>query len=137
MFPVKKESGSGNPQQPVDNNGCVVGRGVNDGVIIPGQYIVAFKPASVSARSLSAQKMADISARTLQNHSIKTAALQLSFAGEPGGFVARLSEDEAQRLRADESVSIVEPDRIVALGACFTVVEPSPGHLEHQQSWLW
>lgn len=120
----KKESGSGNPQQPVDNNGCVVGRGVNDGVIIPGQYIVAFKPASVSARSLSAQKMADISARTLQNHSIKTAALQLSFAGEPGGFVARLSEDEAQRLRADESVSIVEPDRIVALGACFTVVEP-------------
>ncbi len=50
--------------------------------------------------------------------------MQGSFNGEPGGFVARLSAAEAAKLRTDESINKVEPDRIVALGSCFTVVEP-------------
>jgi subtilisin family serine protease len=50
--------------------------------------------------------------------------LQQSFAGEPGGFIAKLSEAEAEKLKSDESISVVEPDRVIALGTCFTVVEP-------------
>lgn len=120
----KKDNSGTTLQQPTDNNGCVVGHGTNDGAVIQGQYIIAYKSSAVNARSMSSQRMADISTRTLEDHSIKASALQQSFAGEPGGFVARLSAEEAQQLKLDESISIVEPDRIIALGACFTVVEP-------------
>jgi subtilisin len=120
----KKEKTSSAPQ-PAPIDGCVVGRGVNDGAAIPGKYIIAFKSSSVNARTMSSQRLAEISLQTLENNSIKASALQQSFGGEPGGFIARLSEAEAAKLKTDESISIVEPDRIVALGSCFTVVEPT------------
>lgn len=120
----KKDSTGSTTQQPTDDNGCVVGRGTNDGRIIEGQYIVAYKASSVNARSMTAQKVADISKTTLERHAIRLAALEKSFVGEPGGFVAQLTPAEAQALKSDESISIVEPDRIISLGSCFTVVEP-------------
>jgi subtilisin len=120
----KKEKNTSSVKQQPGQDECVVGRGTNDGKIIQGQYIIAFKPSSVNARTMSSQRMTEISTRTLENNSIKASALQQSFAGEPGGFVARLSEVEAEKLKTDESISVVEPDRIIALGSCFTVAEP-------------
>ncbi len=117
----KSGSGSSNNIQPDE---CVTGRGVNDGAIIQGQYIVAFKSSVVTSKSKPSSWLADFSARMLAKHKIKSSALKKSFGGDRGGFVANLSADEANKLKNDDSVSIVEPDRVIALGSCFTVVEP-------------
>ena len=121
----KKEKTTTTSQQQQPDDECVTGRMAgNNGVVIPGQYIVTYKTSSVNARTMPSGRLMEISTRTLENNSIKASALQQSFAGEPGGFIARLSAEEAARLKNDESISIVEPDRIVALGTCFTVAEP-------------
>ena len=44
--------------------------------------------------------------------------------GQPGGFIATISSEEAGRLSKDESIATIEPDRIISLGTCFTVVAP-------------
>ena len=118
----KKDKTSSTPQQETDE--CVVGRGSGDGAIIQGQYIVTYKSSVVNARTITSERVEEISENALERHSIKETAIQKSFAGELSGFVARLSADEAARLKSDESISIVEPDRVIALGSCFTVVEP-------------
>jgi subtilisin family serine protease len=41
-----------------------------------------------------------------------------------GGFIATISAAEAEMLRHDDAIAAVEPDRIISLGNCFTVVEP-------------
>jgi len=119
----KDKSASVSQQQPEE---CVVGRGANTGAIIPGQYIVSLKSSSTSitTRAMSTDRVAAIGKSILQAHAIRENALQKSFPGEHGGFVAHLSDEEAKALKSDESVDIVEPDRVIALGACFTVVEP-------------
>jgi subtilisin family serine protease len=115
---------SKNDTSNVQPDECVTGRASNDGAIIQGKYIVSYKPASVNARTMSSEKLAEVGRTTLEKNSIRASALEQSFAGEPGGFIASLSEDEAERLKNDASIAIVEPDRIIALGTCFTVVEP-------------
>jgi subtilisin len=117
----KKESTSSNTVQPDE---CVTGRGVNDGAIIQGQYIIILESSDINARSMSSQRIAEISTNVLEKNSIRASALQESFVGESGGFVARLGAEEAERLKSDEAVRIVEPDRIIALGTCFIVAEP-------------
>ena len=118
----KDSSTSSSQQQPADE--CVVGRGSGDGAIIPGQYIISYKSSAINARTISVQRVAEMTEKALERHAIKEAALQNSFAGELSGFVANLSKDEAEKLKTDESIDIVEPDRVIALGSCFTVVEP-------------
>jgi subtilisin len=117
----RKESGNSNSITPDE---CATGRGTRDGAIIEGQYIIAFKSSSVDAKSKSSSWFTEFSSKLLEKHKIKTSALQKSFGGDFAGFVARLSADEASKLKNDDSVSIVEPDRIIALSTCFTVVEP-------------
>jgi subtilisin len=106
-----------------DSNDCVVLRATNDGQIIEGQYIVAYKKIADVTTSSTA-RIAGLSNTVLQRNSIGTASLLRTFTGEPGGFVARLSADEMKRLARDTSVSTIEQDRIIAFGACFQVVEP-------------
>ena len=102
---------------------CAQGRSVADGDIIDGQYIVAYDPG-VGARGLSAKSLGDLGADVLQRNAIDEQLLQKTFAGEPGGFIATLTEEQAQRLRLDASIQSVESDRVVALATCFTVAEP-------------
>lgn len=102
---------------------CAQGRSVADGDIIDGQYIVAYDPG-VGARGLSAKSLGDLGADVLQRNAIDEQSLQKTFAGEPGGFIATLTEEQAQRLRLDASIQSVESDRVVALATCFTVAEP-------------
>lgn len=123
LFSCKKQNtNSGSLQQPADE--CVNGRAVHDGNIIAGKYIVSYNSSVVNARTMSSQRMAELSTKILNANQIQGSVLEQSFAGEPGGFVAKLTEDEVARLKSDESVSLVEPDRVVALSTCFTVAEP-------------
>ena len=70
------------------------------------------------------QRVEDFSLVTLSKNKISEVSLEQSFSGEPGGFVARLTTDEVARLRKDPNIAMIEPDRIISLGTCFTVVSP-------------
>lgn len=110
-----------NPATP-DN--CIQGSSIDDGDIIPGKYIVVYKGGAVNAKSISTQKMVEVNQDVLSRNNIPKTALTKSFAGETAGFVADLSDDEVSKLKTDPGIDIIEPDRIISLGTCFTVVEP-------------
>lgn len=103
---------------------CSQGRAAGDGNIIEGQYIIAYNPSSINARGLDAARLSDLGEELLQRNMIEARSMRETFGGEPGGFIARLTADEAARLGRDRSIQSVEPDRIIALGTCFTVAEP-------------
>ena len=102
---------------------CVVRRSTPGSNIIAGRYIVAYNNAQVN-RKASDAALSRISTDVLARNEISPASIKDVFAGEPGGFIAALSEEEAARLATDPSIQVVEPDRVIALGSCFTVVEP-------------
>ncbi len=116
-----------NSESTGNNNGdeedCVMRAASGSGEIIAAQYIVAFKPA-INSRATSRLKLDEISKTVLQKHDINVSALKQSFVGEPGGFIAKISAAEAEVLRHDDVIAAVEPDRVISLGNCFTVVEP-------------
>jgi subtilisin len=118
----KNDASSNNSNTGTDD--CVQRNSVEDGAIIQGKYIVVYKTASVNARGMNAQRMTEISADALSRNNIRKTALEKSFAGEPGGFIANLSADEAERLSRDANIEAIEPDRIISLSTCFTIVEP-------------
>lgn len=108
----------------VTTDDCVVGRSVGSGAIVPGQYIISYKP-EVLSRSASAKAATEAGSEILEENNIRTSAIQGSFGGKAGGIVAILSDEEVARLQTDPSVNAIEPDRIIALGSCFTVVAPT------------
>jgi subtilisin len=119
----KKQSTTSGTTQ-TDPETCIQSAAPGNGDVIEGRYIVAYNSSSVQARGMSAQRLQDISTQVLSRNNISTAALQQSFGGEPGGFIATLSAGEAARLTSDANVAMIEPDRVIALGSCFTVAEP-------------
>lgn len=120
MANCQKENKSASTTQ----DDCVVGRGAGSGTIVPGQYIIAYKP-EVLSRSATSKVATEVGENILEDHNIRSSAIQSSFAGDVDGIVAKLSSEEVARLQTDPSVSAIEPDRIIALGSCFTVVAPT------------
>jgi subtilisin len=117
----KKEK---NNDSAVSPDECVDGRAATDGDIIEGRYIVAYNSSAINARGMNAGRLVQVSTDIMQRNNIDAAVIHQTFAGEPGGFVADLSADEAARLGNDPSVQMVEPDRVIALATCFTVAAP-------------
>jgi hypothetical protein len=115
-----KDSSSGGGTSPDE---CVEGRSIQDGDIIEGKFIIAYK-SSVSSKGMSAQRLTELGKDALSRNNIEPTAIEKSFGGEPAGFVASLSDAEVARLRTDESIDLIEPDKIISLSTCFTVVEP-------------
>ena len=102
---------------------CVMRSSTGSGEIKASQYIVAFSPV-VASRTTSRISLNEVSKNILKRNTIDVSALKTSFAGEPGGFIAKMTANQAEALRHDESIMAVEPDRVISLGSCFTVVEP-------------
>lgn len=121
LFSCKKENTSTTTSQQDD---CLSTRSNKAGDIIEGQYIVAYDPSSLDTRAMSTQRMSQMSEDVLQRNKISSSAVEKTFGGEPGGFIARLSAKEVAALESDPSIEAIEPDRIVALSTCFTVAEP-------------
>lgn len=102
---------------------CVMRSSTGSGEIKASQYIVAFSPV-INSRTSSHISLEQVSKNVLQRNTIDVSALKTSFPGEPGGFIATMTADQAETLRHDGSIEAVEPDRVISLGSCFTVVEP-------------
>ena len=121
IFSCKKEKNTTASAVPAS---CVEQRSALAGTIVEGEYIVAYRPASIDARALSAQRISQLSRDILQRNNIQSTVIEETFQGEPGGFVAHLSTEEVTKLKNDPDIEAIEPDRIVALSTCFTVAEP-------------
>jgi subtilisin len=106
------------------DDGCAITSSSANGAIIEGQYIVAYKAAG-ELQMASSKAVSRISKDVLSANDIPSAALKQSFNGDRSGFVAKLTPEQALRLRRDAAVEAVEPDRIVALSTCFTIVAPT------------
>jgi subtilisin len=102
---------------------CVMKASTGNGEIKASQYIIAFSSV-INSRTSSRISLDQVSKNILQRNTIDDSALKTSFVGEPGGFIATMTAIQAEALRHDESIEAVEPDRIISLGTCFTVVEP-------------
>jgi len=120
----KKDKTNPDTNNNVTPEDCISTGAVGSGEIVAGRYIVAYKPSSVSARGMTAERLTTIGTGVLRRNSISEKALKESFAGEPGGFIAVLSAREADKLSKDENIEAVEPDRVISLGSCFTVAAP-------------
>lgn len=119
----KKDKNSSDTSR-VTPDECISTGAVGSGGVVAGRYIIAYKPSSVSARGMTAERLNSISTDVLKRNSISEKAVKENFAGEPGGFIAVLSAEEANKLSNDKNIEAVEPDRIISLGSCFTVAAP-------------
>jgi subtilisin len=119
----KKETDN-SPDTEISPDECVQTANATNGSPVSGRYIVAYKASAISGRGITAQRLSSIGSELLSKNNIDKAALKQSFDGDAAGFIANLSADEAARLGQDENIAVVEPDRIISLGTCFTVAEP-------------
>jgi subtilisin len=102
---------------------CVVQESAGNGTLIDGQYIIAYRTATSTGLTTTA-RTASFTNTLLARNKISTNALRQTFTGATGGFIARLSAAELQRLKLDTAISLIEQDRVIAYGSCFQVVEP-------------
>jgi subtilisin len=103
---------------------CFTTNSLSNGAVIEGQYIISYRSFD-NLPSTSALRIAQVSKDVLQQNGIDASALRTSFSGDLCGFVATLTVEQAQRIKTGGVVETIEPDRIIALGSCFTVVAPS------------
>lgn len=106
-----------------DTEACVQQRSLQNGDSISGRYIIVYNTGITSGR-MDTRQLVNFSKSVLQRNRINPASLLNSFGGDNGGFVADLSTGELQRLKSDSRIQMIEPDRVIALGNCFTVVAP-------------
>lgn len=79
---------------------------------VPGQYIIVFNPREV-ALGAPAEKVRDFSAKILADKGIPANVIQRVYHAALTGFSAKLSVDEAARLRDVAAISLVEQDQVV------------------------
>ena len=123
LLVISSCSKSDQPKELKEEEDCYTTRSAATGDIIPGQYIVIYKNStevSMASSGRISQKSRDV----LMDHNISSSAMRQSFNGDMIGFVASISNEQAESLQNDPAIQAVEPDRIMALSTCFTVVEP-------------
>jgi subtilisin family serine protease len=93
---------------------------------VDGTYIVVLNGSSTS-RAIQTADQARVATNDLfRKHSIATAQLDDVLNSIGTGFIARLTQQQADELRTDSQVQLVEKDRVIILdNGCFSVVAPS------------
>jgi subtilisin family serine protease len=95
-----------------------------NGQIIEGSYIVVLKEGSIDMGALRTSDdylaktrfMREAAGGMLQLHRISSQRMEQVYSSALHGFSARLDQDMLERLRHDERVAYIEPDRIITLG---------------------
>jgi hypothetical protein len=105
---------------------CLTRPSAHNGRLVAGQYIVAYREEGPpeGAAGAPAGRVQAQTARFLGRHRIDDESVEGYLTGEVKGFVAHLTAGQAAALESDPLVSAVEPDRIVSMSACFTVIDP-------------
>ena len=104
---------------------CLTQASAANGRVIEGEYIVTYLTDEHGAIS-SANARREVRSRTsslLSRHRIAATSVRQDLTGYGGGFAGKLTPAEAEDLRHDPAVARVEPDRILSISACFTVVD--------------
>jgi subtilisin len=123
----QKESTSTNNSEtdtPIEEEVCTTAVTTENGRIIEGRYIVELKSTN-AMRLASEMTMVELNKNFLRRQGIDASLLKGSFNGEVNGFIAELSPTQVAKLKLNSDIVTIEPDRVIALGSCFTVVAPS------------
>jgi len=105
-------------------NSCFSTSNTINGAVIDGQYIISYKSTSVT-KTLSDEQLKQKTRTLILGGKVNAASIKASFASGGGGFIAALTNKQVEEIKKDSSIKTVEPDRIVALSICFTVVAPT------------
>ncbi len=104
---------------------CFTEPSPNNGRIIEGAYIIVYRTGTQTNTYFSEARIASQSGELLQRHGILPTAIKGTFVGFQRGFIGQLSRTQVAALRQDPDIALIEPDRIVAMAACITVVDTS------------
>lgn len=102
------------------------------GDVIPGQFIVVFKDNSNLKTTLSGKYednvavMRGYSKEVFKSAGITEDAIMIAYSGSITGVAAKLSSEEVSRLKKDERVDFIEPDRIIIMRPPWENPDPDP-----------
>jgi subtilisin len=97
---------------------CLTTSSVKRGDIIPGEYIVSFPAGPANGRVLNVTSI-------LERHNIAREKISDVIQGEAAHYIVNLSIEQATALSSESSILRLEPDRVISICGCFTVLEPS------------
>ena len=98
--------------EPENPNECLTRPAVDNGTIIPNQYIVKYRD---DEEELSTSAFEELSKKTgLQRNAFHSVYKR--------GFAARMNNNEVDRFKKDSRVESIEPDRIISIVSCHTQV---------------
>jgi subtilisin len=117
MFSCQKDD---EPTATSKDDQCITTRASDNGDVIEGQYIVSVVPDTNAADG----RRQSVMARLKSEYNLSKEAVIESADNEQTTLVLKLSPSEAKILSQDKNISHIEPDRIVSICACFTVVSP-------------
>jgi hypothetical protein len=101
---------------------CITTNGINHGNIIPGQFIVLYK-SNISDPGIMSRSQGD-AVQILKKYELAESDLVGVIGGQNAGMVVKANANQLRLLQTDPRIDVVEPDRIIALNTCFTVVSP-------------
>lgn len=102
---------------------CLVKASALNGQIIPDEYIITYQ--SDNQTSKSARVAADEVRESLLGFGIDETAIEHVLVGNKTVVVAHLAEQEITKIKAEQNIESIEPDRILSICACVEVVAPN------------
>ncbi len=118
LFISCKKANNNQEDNTSDDEGCVTQLSVKSSALTEDQYIIVYKEGTgTTDRAVETESL-------LLKNSISKSAIQKTFDGAFNGCLLRATADKIAALQKDERIAWIEPDRIIKLGNCFTVVEP-------------
>ncbi len=104
---------------------CFPDTSPNNGKRIEGEYIVIYQSDLHENSLLSSARLPEFSTTILQRNGIASQSLRMTFAGFQKGFACHLTPQQLTTLQKDPAIAYIEPDRVVSIAACLTVVDSS------------
>ena len=108
-------------KEPVIPDDCLVKGTSFFSKIIPDEYIITYNFEN-NFRSL--QSLEYKVEESLERMNISSSAIEQILPGENTIVVAALQSDELDQLKRDPNVESIEPDRIIGIKSCITIVTP-------------
>lgn len=114
---------------------------IENGQIIPGQYIVVFKTSSMQKVAVAGtyadrvKSVREYAVDMLKGYNVSEEKITATYGRAIKGFAAELNADKVEMLRNDERIAYIEPDRFVTLD--YTINAKPGGGTAPAQSIPW